>query len=231
MKKNKEKAVAEKAVTLKTKRLCLTALTDGEIEALIAAQDDDELRAAYTEMLEGCRQHPEERLWYAPWGIRLKKEPQTVIGDACFKGPPQRGAVELGYGLNEPYRGQGYMTEAARVLAEWALYQNDVYFLYAETAPDNTASQRVLDKLGFKPCGEGEEGPRFLLEKQPTSFLAIYLCIGMSIGMSIGTAQGSIGIGMSIGMLLGVCLGLALDRQEKAHRAEVTGRAEKEEAL
>ena len=226
MKKSKTDKKMPKPVTLKTRRLRLTAMTDEELEATVAAQSDPDLRQAYTEMLDGCRQHPEDRLWYAPWRISLKAEPQTVIGDAGFKGTPQRGAVEIGYGLEEAYRGQGYMTEAARALSEWAFYQKDVYLLYAETAPDNAASQRVLKKLGFVPCGEGEEGPRFLLEKQPTSFLAIYLCIGMSVGMSLGVAQGNMTMGMCLGMPLGLCLGLALDRQEKVHRAEVTGRKE-----
>ena len=39
----------------------------------------------------------------------------------------------------------------------------DVLDKWAETDPDNIASQRVLEKAGFAPTGEqGEEGPRFL---------------------------------------------------------------------
>ena len=34
----------------------------------------------------------------------------------------------------------------------------------AETAPDNKASQRVLEKCGFVPDGTGVEGPHFVLE-------------------------------------------------------------------
>lgn len=37
----------------------------------------------------------------------------------------------------------------------------------AEKDPDNAASQRVLEKCGFKATGEiGEEGPRFILYKE-----------------------------------------------------------------
>ncbi|MBR3561900.1 MAG: GNAT family N-acetyltransferase [Oscillospiraceae bacterium] len=44
----------------------------------------------------------------------------------------------------------------------WALKQAGVTRVEAETEPDNTASQRVLEKCGFLPSGTfGEEGPRF----------------------------------------------------------------------
>lgn len=45
-----------------------------------------------------------------------------------------------------------------------ALWQKDAVFVEAETAPDNKASQRVLEKCGFVPDGTGVEEPRFVLE-------------------------------------------------------------------
>lgn len=45
-----------------------------------------------------------------------------------------------------------------------ALWQKDAVLVEAETAPDNKASQRVLEKCGFAPDGTGVEGPRFVLE-------------------------------------------------------------------
>ena len=89
-----------------------------------------------------------------------------MIGDACFKGLPESGAPEVGYGLDADYWNRGYATEAADALCAWALAQPDVTAVEAETDPGNTASQRVLQKLGFVPTGEtGEEGPRFILRK------------------------------------------------------------------
>lgn len=45
-----------------------------------------------------------------------------------------------------------------------ALWQKDAVLVEAETAPDNKASQRVLEKCGFVPDGTGVEEPRFVLE-------------------------------------------------------------------
>ena len=54
-----------------------------------------------------------------------------------------------------------------RRICAWALTQPCVSRVEAETAPDNRASQRLLAACGFVPTGtEGEEGPRFVLEKK-----------------------------------------------------------------
>ncbi len=88
-----------------------------------------------------------------------------MVGDLCFKGLPESGRPEIGYGLEACYWGCSYATEAAGAQCVWALPQPGVSAVEAETAPDNLASQRVLEKLAFVPMGVmGEEGPRFVLE-------------------------------------------------------------------
>ncbi|MBQ8074672.1 MAG: GNAT family N-acetyltransferase, partial [Oscillospiraceae bacterium] len=48
----------------------------------------------------------------------------------------------------------------------WAFLHPDVRSLEAETDAGNAASQRVLEKCGFRPNGTfGEEGPRFTLDR------------------------------------------------------------------
>lgn len=150
---------------LETQRLALHPLTVEELEKLAERYrgEDAELTKAYTDMAEGCRQHPAQYLWYTAWGICLR-ETGAMIGDGGFKGLPPDGRPEIGYGLESPYWGHGYATEAAEALCRWALEQPGVTAIEAETAPDNAASQRVLAKLGFEPTGViGEEGPRFRL--------------------------------------------------------------------
>ena len=94
---------------------------------------------------------------------------QEFVGDLCFKGPVRNHAVEIGYGIQPAYEGCGYTTEALQAMTKWAFQQKDVVFVEAETAPDNKASQRVLEKCGFVPDGTmGEEGPRFVLESPCT---------------------------------------------------------------
>ena len=142
------------------KRIKIVPADRQQMEDVISSAKDPELKKAYTEMLEGCLEHPEQWDWYAMWMI--EKTDGTHIGDLCFKGLDASGMAEIGYGILEEYQGQGYATEAVGAAVHWALQQPFVSRVEAETAPDNLASQRVLEKCGFLPSGTvGEEGPRF----------------------------------------------------------------------
>ena len=143
---------------IETNRLKIYAATKEQMEAFIAAQTVDVLKAAYTEMLEGCLTHPDQWEWYAIRMIELKNG--THIGELCFKGVDEYGSVEIGYGISENYQHCGYATEAVNAVVDWALMQNSVNCVTAEVDEDNIASVRVLEKSGFKPTERiGEEGP------------------------------------------------------------------------
>ncbi len=145
-----------------TERLRVYPASQEQMEALIASEQEDELRKAYSEMLEGCLRVPDQWEWYAVW--RIDKRDGTRVGDLCFKGLQENGVAEIGHGILEEYRGQGYATEAVQAACRWALGHAEVKSLEAETDEENTASQRVLEKCGFLPTGSfGEEGPRFSL--------------------------------------------------------------------
>ena len=207
-----------KKTEIKTKRMILRPMSDSEIEALMERTDSEELRSAYGEMLDDCRRDPENRVWYAPWSMALK-DGADYIGDLGFKGPVKNHAVEIGYGVLPEHENRGYTTEALQAMTQWAFGQKDVVFVEAETAPDNKASQRVLEKCGFVPDGTmGEEGPRFVLESPLTNWSPIYMLFGMSIGMSIGSLLGQMLWGMAIGMSLGFLLGLPLNESAKKSR-------------
>lgn len=211
----------KKDPVIKTKRLLITPLSDEQLEERINSATDESLKGAYREMLDGCIADPEHRLWYTAWDIRLKSD-NTSIGDLGFKGPQKNAAVEIGYGLDESQWGNGYATEAARAAIDWAFSQTGVYFVEAETDPDNAASQRVLEKLGFSADGTfGEEGPRFVLEKPLPSWFAVYMCLGISVGTSFGLAADRLSVGMCIGLAFGVCIGCSLDAAEKKKRKEL----------
>ena len=149
-----------KETILGTERLRIRILDQDEMQNLIARTHDPELKKAYGEMLQGSLEHPAQWEWYAVWNIEGKDG--ETIGDLCFKGLGADGRVEIGYGVLEEQQGRGYATEAVAAAVEWALAQPGVMRVEAETDPDNKASQRVLEKCGFKPSGiMGEEGPRF----------------------------------------------------------------------
>lgn len=137
--------------------------SDDEMRILISEEPDEEMKAAYSEMLDGCIKYPHLRQWYAAWFIDTHERKR--IGDLCFKGITDDGMVEIGYGLIPEFWRKGYATEAVIAMIKWALQQPGVKSIEAETEACNIASQRVLEKAGFVPTGKnGEEGPRFILQ-------------------------------------------------------------------
>lgn len=205
---------------VKTKRLVITPATEQEMQALIDNEENADVRAAYMQMQAGAKNDPKNANFYLPWVIRKKKE-DAIMGDLGFKGPAVRGAVEIGYGMKPEYRGRGYMTEAVDAMSMWAMGQQDVYFVDAQTEPQNAASQAILEKNGFQQTGPSAEGIGFRKESAPVSYMALYMCLGLSCGMSIGISMGQMSIGMCMGMALGMLLGTSLDASQKKRREAI----------
>ena len=154
---------------LEADRLVVYAASEREMNQIIEAEQDAALRKAYREMLQGSLEHPDDWGWYAIWMI-VRKDGAN-IGNLSFKGIPEDGIVEIGYGIAEEYRGYGYATEAVETILEWAFDQPGVTCVAAETGPDNAASLRVLEKCGFTPTGVmGKEGPRYIREQTTFSY-------------------------------------------------------------
>ena len=108
-------------MNIESKRLNLFPISNDEMRDLIENETIEELRQAYGEMLQGCLDHPEKRMWYAVWVMELKEKPGTIVGDFCFKGLGEDGTVEIGYGLRDGFCGNGYMTEALKSVSECCL--------------------------------------------------------------------------------------------------------------
>lgn len=101
------------------------------------------------EQLAITENDPDNYLWHTFWLI-IRKSDRIVIGSADFKDVPNHvGEVELGYGIGKEFEHQGYMTEAAEAMCQWALSQPGVKSVIAETDLDGYASQRILQRLGF----------------------------------------------------------------------------------
>lgn len=149
---------------IETKRLRIYAASKEEMEQFIESQTIDVLKLAYSEMLNGCLNNPDQWEWYAIWMIELKTG--THIGELCFKGLDKNGIAEIGYGINEKHQNNGYATEAVKAVLEWAFTNPNVTAIEAETEPENAASKRVLEKCGFVLNGKiGEEGPRYTITR------------------------------------------------------------------
>jgi [ribosomal protein S5]-alanine N-acetyltransferase len=92
----------------------------------------------------------------AEWGARLflAGQPPELVGWGGFKGPPRDGVVELGYEIAADRRGQGLATGAARAMLAEAYAEAGVTAVIAHTLAERNASNRVLEKLGFRFDGE-----------------------------------------------------------------------------
>jgi ribosomal-protein-alanine N-acetyltransferase len=153
---------------LTTDRLRLEPLTLERIDAALNDRDrlaglvrarvseewpnDDFLRA-----LPVIRTDVETNPEFGYWS-RLLVHGDLVIGDAGFKSLPLRGRVEIGYGIIPAMQGRGFATEAASALVAWAFTRAGVTRIVAESLESNTASIRVLKKVGFRRTGRVHTG-------------------------------------------------------------------------
>lgn len=83
--------------------------------------------------------------------VVLKQE-KKVIGfvELCHLNWWDWKAGEICYTINKKYTGKGYATEASKILVDYCFKKLKFHKVYADTVPDNVASQKVLEKLGFK---------------------------------------------------------------------------------
>jgi len=113
---------------------------------------------------------------HAPWLMRamIERASGTLVGQIGFHGAPgynglsAQDAVELGYAVDEPFRGRGYATEAARGMIEWAATRG-IHRVLASIAPGNAASVAVARKLGMHEVTivqDEVDGPEIVFEVQ-----------------------------------------------------------------
>jgi [ribosomal protein S5]-alanine N-acetyltransferase len=95
----------------------------------------------------------------AVWGSRffVTEDPPELVGWGGFKGPPGDGVVEIGYEIAQARQGRGLATAAARALVAEAFADGRVTTVIAHTLAERNASNRVLEKVGFRYDGEATQ--------------------------------------------------------------------------
>ena len=150
---------------LRTVRLVLRAVDTVEAERIVAGRPDPQDRWAEDFPFAGDVVGATMFLRAAAYGdlgpfghyLVIRAEDNTAIGGIGFKGRPEAGSVEVGYGLVPSARGHGYAAEAIVALVQLAR-QRGVSRVVAHTVQDNVASQRTLDRAGFtRTRTEGDE--------------------------------------------------------------------------
>ena len=158
---------------LQTHRLQVILQTREEVERMIETMSEYERAQISIVWLARLRASKGADPWVHVFRV-LRRDTGTAVGSCSFKGPPVDGVVEIAYGIHPDHEGNGYATEAAQALVEYASSCETVRLVVAHTLPDAAASQRVLGKCGFRYVGDtvdSEDGTVCRFEK-PVGALA-----------------------------------------------------------
>jgi RimJ/RimL family protein N-acetyltransferase len=84
--------------------------------------------------------------------------PPVIVGVAGYTDPPTAdGDVEIANAIAPSYQGRGLATQAAQDLISQAFRDLRVRLICAHTLPEHNASTRVLEKLGMRFVGLGND--------------------------------------------------------------------------
>ena len=150
--------------TLTTARLVLRAFTDADAEPLFEHAKNPNV-ARYTlwdahESVADTRRFVRDYavLRYLegmaePYAITISPDPRPVGACGCFWAAKPHQTMELGYWIGESFWGRGYVTEACRAVLAFTFAEYSPERIQARVITGNTASDRVLAKLGFRHEG------------------------------------------------------------------------------
>lgn len=143
-----------RCIEIKTERLVLRTLTEADaatvraIEGLFGNAFETDYDAL--EWIRWANNRSDVCYNFYVW-LSQSDEP---IGHVYMQSKAElEGEVELAYGMKEAYRRKQYATEAAGAVVRFAFAQAKLDALAAIVKPENVASRRVIEKLGFRNCG------------------------------------------------------------------------------
>jgi len=82
----------------------------------------------------------------------IQKKDGTSIGLIVYFGQSS-GSITIGYAIEPSEHGKGYGTEALQLMTDYLFLAKEIHRIQANTDPENKASQRILEKVGFKREG------------------------------------------------------------------------------
>lgn len=135
-------------------RVTLRRMQEDDIPMLLAMESDPEVMRYSTGVKPADEARRQELLaWLREPLTRLGHWAITVDGAAVgwVSLVPLAGtdSIQLAYRLQRAAWGKGHASQAAKQLCEYAWRETEVSELVAVVWPDNQASVRVLEKLGF----------------------------------------------------------------------------------
>lgn len=145
--------------TLPTQRLLLREIMPSDAEALFRMRSDERVmrylgRPMQTDISEAAQLIDTIRHFFSQneavtWAISLHGEPALIGTIGFWKMDKAHHRTEIGYALNADYWGRGIMDEAMTAAIEYCFKVLNFHSIEANTAPENVASGRILEKHGF----------------------------------------------------------------------------------
>jgi RimJ/RimL family protein N-acetyltransferase len=140
-------------------------------QMLTLGVDPDLLRAVGQQTVAMLQRTGATNPWTGYLGVARAQ--QTIIGTCAFTAPPDsEGVVEIAYFTFPPFEGLGYGSAMASGLLEIANGTAGIRRVRAHTLPEENASTRILEKLGFERIGDAvdpEAGPVWRWERDPAA--------------------------------------------------------------
>lgn len=91
---------------------------------------------------------------YARYGFSMmpaiRKSDGVFVGWGGLQPLEETGEIEVGYGFDKPFWGQGYATELAAAWLRYGFERAGLARIVAVAIPENTGSWHVMEKLGMK---------------------------------------------------------------------------------
>src|SRR5579871_4616946 len=149
---------------IETTRLRLRPMQPEDTDALLQIFADPLVMAAFNEppftreqmqcWLQSNLEH-QSRHGYGLFAVMLKSE-DVLIGDCGLEWMEVEGVAvaELGYDFRSAYWNQGYATEAATAVRDYAMQTLGLPQLLSLIHVGNLGSQRVAEKIGMRLVGE-----------------------------------------------------------------------------
>ena len=137
-------------IILETKRLILRKYCEKDLLDLYEYLSDEEVVKfeSYKPMnMDEVQAELAERIPSDEMVAVVLKENRKLIGNV-YLGKRELDSLEIGYVFNKQYCGHGYAKESCAALIE-KTFSEGMHRIYAEYDPQNPASWRLLESLGF----------------------------------------------------------------------------------
>lgn len=147
---------------LETKRLALRKWTNADCDALYEILRDAPVARFIADGKPFTREEVKEFLAWAEryerangfcrWKV-IEKSSGATIGSCGFARPFDSDEIELGFLFAQNRWGRGFASEIAAAAVDYGFKKLGFHEIIAMTDLENTASQKVLEKIGFVSRG------------------------------------------------------------------------------